>query len=206
MADIEYFYSAHSAFAYIGAQRLREIASAGDHRVVHRPIELREVIAAAGPGAINNLTPHRRAYMNREIERWAAYRGMTIMGRVPTYHHHEINTPNGVLIAAIEAGEDVDALAFTLLQAHWRDDADLADRPTLERLAQQAGMANPTALVAAADAPAIVAIHEANTADAIARGVLGSPTYAAGGEMYYGQDHLELMARGLEEAYPRAWT
>ena len=34
MPDIEYFYSAHSAFAYLGSARLIEIARAADRRIV----------------------------------------------------------------------------------------------------------------------------------------------------------------------------
>ncbi len=40
MADIEYFYSAHSAFAYFGSARLMEIARVADSRIIHKPIDL----------------------------------------------------------------------------------------------------------------------------------------------------------------------
>ena len=72
MADIEYFYSAHSAFAYFGSARLMEIARAADSRIIHKPIDLNRVVEANGPGWTSSLTPARYAYFfGREIERWA---------------------------------------------------------------------------------------------------------------------------------------
>ena len=48
MKTIEYFYSAHSAYAYIGSARFMQIAAAAGRRIVHRPMDLDEVVAAAG--------------------------------------------------------------------------------------------------------------------------------------------------------------
>ena len=48
MVDIEYFYSAHSAFAYLGSARFMMIAGAAGRRIVHRPIDLRRVVAEVG--------------------------------------------------------------------------------------------------------------------------------------------------------------
>ncbi len=46
MADIDYFYSAHSAFAYLGSARLMEIARVADSRIIHKPIDLNRVVEA----------------------------------------------------------------------------------------------------------------------------------------------------------------
>ena len=75
MLEIEYFYSAHSAYAYLGSARFMEIARAANRRIAHRPMDLRKVVAVTGPGPTNSLTPNRRAYFSgREIERWAEFR------------------------------------------------------------------------------------------------------------------------------------
>ena len=50
MAEIEYFYSAHSAFAYMGSARFMEISRAANRRIAHRPMDLRKVVAVTGPG------------------------------------------------------------------------------------------------------------------------------------------------------------
>ncbi len=204
MAEIEYFYSAHSVFAYIGDRRLHEIAREAGARILHRPFELRRLMSATG-GAANSMTPERRAYFSRrEIERWAAFRGLEIMRGIPESHPNDFTLANRVLIAAAEAGADVDGLAFATMQAHWRDGADLADAAGLARIGEGAGI-EMTPLLEAADSDHVAAIHEANTEAAIARPMFGSPTYVVAGDMFYGQDHLELVARALSEPFPDTW-
>lgn len=204
MTVIEYFYSAHSAFAYIGSQLLMDIARAGGRRIEHRPMDLRAVIAAAGHDAHNNRTPQHRAYFSgREIERWAEARGVDILPW-PTHHANEIASSNGMLIAAILQGLDVDALAHRFLEAHWRDDADLADLATLEALTRDVGI-DPKPLLDAVHSADVKAVYEKNTAEAIERSVFGSPTYFVDGDMFYGQDHLELVARALKTPFKGQW-
>ena len=48
MSKLIYYYSAHSAFAYLGSARLMEICAAHDLTLVHRPIPLSPVVEAQG--------------------------------------------------------------------------------------------------------------------------------------------------------------
>ena len=161
-------------------------------------------MAAVG-GATNSMTPARRAYFSRrEIERWAAYRDMPIMRGIPTRHANDITLPNTMLIAAAEQGCDMDAFAFAMMQAHWRDDADLAHPATLARIARSVQL-DPEPLLARAASADVGDIYERNTQAAIARPMCGSPTYVVGGDMFYGQDRLELVARALTEPFPDTW-
>ena len=50
MADIEYFYSAHSAFDYLGSALFMEIAGRLERRIAHKPVELRELVAVSSGG------------------------------------------------------------------------------------------------------------------------------------------------------------
>ncbi len=207
MAEIEYFYSAHSAFAYIGSARLMQIADAAGAAIVHKPMDLRRVIAAVYPpsGRQAFRTPERTAYFfGREIERWAELRAIAVMQGRPTHHDNDIALSNCVLIAAMQVGHDIGPLAHAMLEAHWRDDADLADGATLARLAGARGI-DGDALLAAADSASVRAVYEANTQEAIARSVFGSPTYFVDGDMFYGQDHLEMVERALAQPFGGSW-
>ncbi|MBT5299952.1 MAG: 2-hydroxychromene-2-carboxylate isomerase [Rhodospirillaceae bacterium] len=190
----------------ISARRFcKKIAKDGGHVIVHKPIELRQVIAVNGPGSTNSLTEGRRAYFSgREIVRWAEYRGIEIMAGRPTHHDHGLDLPNGMLIAGIEQGADINALAHGMLESHWRDDCDLADAETLADIGRRAGL-DPQPLLDAALSDDIQAIHVTNTQEAIQRSVFGSPTYFVGGDMFYGQDHLELVARAVAKPFAGAW-
>ena len=200
MSYIEYFYSAHSAFAYLGSARLTAIAGAAGRRIVHRPVDLNRVLEGAGSAPFSKRTPAQRAYFfGTEIQRWSRYRNAPAMDGRPTHHDNSMALAHGMLIAAMEQGIDVDRLAHAMLEAHWRDDADLADRATLAGLGRTVGVDSET-LLEFALAPEIQAIHAANTEEAIARSMFGSPTYFVDGDMYYGQDRLELIEHALRES------
>ena len=201
MPTIEYFYAAHSAFAYLGSAKLLEIAAAAGATILHRPIDLRKVVPAAGAPDFGKRTRAHRAYFfGREIKRWSEERNAPVMEGMPTYHQNDITLPNCFLIAANEAGNNIDRLAHAFLEAHWRDDADLADASTLVRLAKGIGL-DGEALLAAAGNAGIAAKYAEYTQEAIDRSVFGSPTYFVDGDMFYGQDRLELVAKALKKPY-----
>lgn len=203
MKTIEYFYSAHSGYAYIGSKMFIDIAKTAGRSIDHRPMDLRAVIAS-WPGAHNRRTPQHSAYFSvRQIQRWAEYRGAEIMSR-PTHHDNEIALSNGVLIAGLLQGLNIDALTHRFLEGHWRDDADLANSEDLAKLCADVDI-DAAPLLAAARSPEVVAVHDTNTAEAIARSVFGSPTYFVDGDMFYGQDHLELIAQACEKPFKGVW-
>jgi len=205
MSEIEYFYSAHSAYAYLGSTRFMEIARAAKRRIAHRPMDLRKVVAVTGPGPTNGLTPERRSYFSgREIERWAEFRAAPVMQGIPTHHDKDMTLSNGMLIAGLLQEINIDRLAHCMLEAHWRDDADLADGETLIRLGETSGV-DPEPLLEAALSAEVQAVYASNTEEAIERSVFGSPTYFVDGDMFYGQDHLEMVERALERPFAGPW-
>ena len=53
------------------------------------------------------------------------------------------------------------------------------------------------ALLEAAESEPVAAEYEANTAEAIKRGVFGAPTYVFQEQMFWGQDRLDFLDRAL---------
>ncbi len=195
---IEYFYAAHSAFAYLGAWELQRIADEAGARIVHRPYEFAPVLAAAGSTVIGTRSKaHVHYFFGRELVRWAEWRNLPMLRHRPTYHDNALSLANGMIIAA---GDQADALSRAILQAHWRDDADHADGATLVRLAGEVGL-DGAALLQAAQSDAVKAKHAANTDEAIRRSVFGSPTYFVDGDMFYGQDRLMMVERALARPF-----
>ncbi|MFC3229002.1 2-hydroxychromene-2-carboxylate isomerase [Marinibaculum pumilum] len=205
MAEIEYFYSAHSAFAYLGSARFLEIAQAAGRRIHHRPMDLDQLMVRIGAVPMAERGPVRRGYFfGREIERWSEERNAPVTATLPAGHRKDQTLPNAVLIAALQAGRNVDALAHAMLQAHWRDDVDLTEPGNLEPLIRGAGL-DPAALLAAAGTDAVLAKYRANTDEAVERGVFGAPTYFVDGDMFYGQDRLEQVEKALRKPYRKGF-
>lgn len=205
MKTIEYFYAAYSGYAYIGSATLQEIAARAGAKLVHRPFVLRTLVTARGNTGRVEDPVYRDYAFRREIERWAEYRNVRMLGRTPTHHQKSYETANRMLIASGETGVETDRLAHGFLEAHWANDADLSDRETLLAIAASVGL-DGAALIGAADTEDVAARHDANTEEAIARGFFGSPTYVVDGDPFYGQDRLELVARALEKPFANDWV
>ena len=83
---------------------------------------------------------------------------------------------------------------------HWAEDADLADKDTLIGITESVGL-NAQELMALAESSDVHGIYRQNTQDALDLPVFGSPTYVVDGDMFYGQDHLELVERALNSPF-----
>ena len=201
MSEIEYFYSAHSAFAYLGSKRFMEIAKAGDRTITHKPYDLARGIAGVGSTPTRDRPQNHRAYyFRREIDRWAEHRNARVMDGYPQHHWNDMTLANGMLIAAALQNANIDPLAHAMLEGHWLNNANLANKETLEALATSVNV-DPLPLLDAALSSEVAEIYEKNTQEAIKRSVFGSPTYFVDGDMFYGQDHLEMVERALRQPY-----
>lgn len=104
-----------------------------------------------------------------------------------------------IVIAADAAGLPVAALYKAILAAEWCEERDISSPDTLRAIVREQGL-DAAALLAAAEQPAARQAYRDNTDAAVAAGVFGSPSYVYRGELFWGQDRLEM----LEEAVARA--
>lgn len=207
MPVIEYIYSAHSAFAYIGSAALSKLCADFNVTLIHRPINLTAVVEAQGSQPFRARSQaHVDYFFGREIERWAEYRNVPIIAFRPTYHDADYSLASGMILALGETGAKTDAMAHAVLEAHWRDDADLSDPETLAGIAADLGH-DPQTLLAEAASNAIQDKLLENSTRAKDQGVFGSPTYIVDGDPFYGQDRLELVERALGRPFaPSTWS
>ena len=206
MPTIEYVYSAHSAFAYLGSQRLLEICAQHGVKLVHKPIFLSPVVEAQSSLPFGARTQaHVDYFFGREIERWAEFRNVPIINFRPTYHDADYAVASGMILALGNTGVDVDAMAHNILQAHWRDDEDLSNPSVLEKIATDLGH-DAYALLDLAKSDLIQEKVWANSDWAKNRNIFGSPTYILDGDPFYGQDHLEILEHALSKPFaPTNW-
>lgn len=207
MTEVVYVYSAHSAFAYLGSAKLAQICAAADVTLIHKPILLSPVVEAQGsPPFAARTQAHVDYFFGREIERWAEYRRVPIINYRPTYHDADYSLASGMIIALGETGAATDAMAHTLLEAHWRDDIDLSDTASLHRIATSLGH-DGNALLAQAGSDAVQDQLLQNAEWAKSQSVFGSPTYIVDGDPFYGQDRLELVAAAVKHPFaPTDWV
>lgn len=203
---LHYIYSAHSAFAYLGSRAFYDICARHGVTPIHKPILLSPVVEAQGSLAFRDRTqPHVDYFFGREIERWAEWRDVPILNHRPTHHDADYSLASGMILALGDRGPEVDAMAHGLLEAHWKEDADLSNPMHLAQVASKLGH-DPQDLLARAASKEVMAQLAANTAEATQFGIMGSPTYIVEGDAFYGQDRLELVERALTQPFkPGTW-
>ena len=94
------------------------------------------------------------------------------------------------------AGHDPDPFLRRAFAALWEEEQNLADDATLTKLANAEKLPGAE-LLAEAKREEAKAKYEQNTADAIAIEVIGSPSYVLNGEVFWGQDRLDLLDDAL---------
>jgi 2-hydroxychromene-2-carboxylate isomerase len=191
-AVIEYFYSLSSPWAYLGGPRLQAIAARHRVRIEHRPIT---VLDENGGIRLRTRPEPRQRYHEIELDRWHRHLGLPLNLR-PASYPTEPKPAALLVIAAARQGRDPTALSHALLRALWAEEADYADDATLARIASGAGF-DGAALLAASHGDDAEAAWQANRAEAIARGMFGTPNYVFQGEIFWGQDRLDFLDRAI---------
>ncbi|MEX0921620.1 MAG: 2-hydroxychromene-2-carboxylate isomerase [Rhodovibrionaceae bacterium] len=203
--EIEYFYSTRSSFAYLGHAEIVGLARKHGRRLIHRPMLLAIVVPGTGGLPFDRRHPARLAQAWDDLQRWADFREIPIQRQDPKHHVGPLELPSGLVVAAqYEPGlgqDRLDRLAFEILAALWRDDRDIADPEVLRELCANAGLAaEADRLLETALAEAAQAEIQNNSQEAVRRGIIGAPSYAVDGEIYFGQDRLDFVARALQAA------
>jgi len=194
--QVDYYFSFQSPWAYIGHDAFIRVARTYDLKVNYKPVVLVDLFSETGGLPLMKRHPVRQRYRMVELQRWRDKRGLK-------FHLQPANWPfnarlaDGVVIAAIEAGLDPEPFMRRAFAAVWEDQLKLNDPATLIRLADGSGLPGQQ-LVERSAAEEISAAYEQNRQDAVAADVFGSPVYVLDGEVFWGQDRIELLADALK--------
>ena len=177
-------------------QRFVEIARRHGAEIRVKPVDYGVIFPQTGGLPLPKRAPARQAYRLMELKRWRAQLGIEL-NLHPKFFPAPADAAARVVIAADQTGGDSAGLAHAILTAIWAQEKNIADLPTLTEIANASGQ-DGAALVAASQGPETQTAFEAQTQEALARGVFGAPTYVYEDELFWGQDRLELLDRALE--------
>jgi 2-hydroxychromene-2-carboxylate isomerase len=194
--QVDYYFSLQSPWAYIGHKLFRDVANTYGLKINHRPVLLVDLFSETGGLPLMKRHPVRQRYRMLELQRWRDKRGLKFHPQ-PTYFPFNARLADGLVIAAIEAGHDPDPFLRRAFPAVWEDQLNLADPATLIRLANDSGLPGQQ-LIERSGSDEIGAAYEQNRQDALAADVFGSPAYVLDGEVFWGQDRIELLADALK--------
>ena len=205
---IDYYFSLVSPWAYIGHRHFIDIARRRDVEITYKPVLLHDVFSETGGLPLAKRHPARQAYRTVELQRWREKRKLTFH-LWPKHWPYDADLANCVVIALVAAGADPAAFVQRVLDGIWEREENLADANVLAHHLREAGF-DPSVILTGANSSAIRAAYESNRLEAIRIGVFGAPCYVLDGEIFWGQDRLDLLADALESgrgafaAQPRA--
>ena len=183
---IDYFLVPNSPWTYLGHERFAALAARAGAEVRFKPMDL----------AQGQRAPQRQAYRLMELKRFSESLDMPLTIH-PAFFPVAADAATKLLVAAhMQHGvAEAMGLAGALLRAVWAEEKNIADPETLAALIKTRGL--PADLLAISAQEPTAKQYQANTDEAIAVGVFGSPTYVVDGELFWGQDRLDLLARCL---------
>ncbi len=194
---ISYYFTLVSPFTYLGHAEFLRIAKAYGVKIAYKPVFLGKIFPASGGVPLAQRHALRQAYRFVELERWAHQRGLPLNLR-PKYFPCDITLADRVAIAL---GDDIESFMPAVLAGVWAQDQNMVDESTLLGILTKAGLDAPT-ILAKARTEATQASYDANVGEALAAGVFGTPAYVLNGEVFWGQDRLDLLEDALKTGRP----
>ncbi len=192
---IRYFASLASPWTYLGHRRLYDLADRYGASVICKPVNFGEIFSISGGLPLGQRAQQRQDYRLVDLARWRDHLGVALNLQPKFFPAAELTAARMVTALGLQGG-DTGGLAGAVLQAVWAEEKNIADEAVLQDLANGCGLDGP-GLLAAVEQAETIAAHEENTAEAIELGVFGAPTYVLNGELFWGQDRLELLDRAL---------
>lgn len=192
---VDYYFSTPSPWTFMGHAPFMDLVRTYGLDVAFRPVALGPVFAETGGLPLPKRAPARQDYRLVELQRWRVKRNVELNVH-PRFWPFDQTRADQMIIAALQAGLPVDALMRRIFAGVWQREENLADPATLAAIADEVGLPG-SSLALAAESEAAASAYDENRALAIAAGVFGAPSYVLDGEVFWGQDRLDLLADAL---------
>lgn len=191
---IDYLFTLQSPWAYLGFDRFHEITSTHGVEIRYRPVQLVNVFNETGGLPLARRHPARQAYRLVELQRWRAIRQLPLVLK-PASFPFDATDADCLALAAVARQFNPSGYLRAAHRAIWAENRNLADPVTLLALLAANGL--PADLFDLARSAAIRSEYEANRDWALAHNVFGAPSYVLEGEIFWGQDRLDLLEMAL---------
>ncbi|KUO54320.1 MAG: hypothetical protein APF82_00750 [Sphingomonadales bacterium BRH_c42] len=186
---VELFYDFRSPYSYLAFTQLRQM----DVTIALKPMQILKVMDRVGNVPTTITCAPKGRYARVDLARWAQRYGVTL-----NPSDMKANDGDAMARAVLAAATPDQAAEVTLAlyRAIWSKGETLANSDAI--LAALAGQGIDTTEIARRiDDPAAIAQLEANTDEAVDRGVFGSPTVFVGDAMFFGNDRMDFVREEL---------
>ena len=194
---VDYYFAPQSPWAYLGHQRLADIARRTGAGIRVMPMDLGgKVFPISGGLPLGQRAPQRQAYRLVELQRFSEHLGAPLHLKPKYFPVGGDDAARLIIATDLAAGaEAAMRVAGAVLSACWAQERNIADEKVLAELLTEQDL--PAALLDKSHSQAVQERYDAYTQAAIDAGVFGAPSYVIEGEIFWGQDRLDFVERAL---------
>ena len=186
MGQLDFFYFFGSGYAYLSVLRIADLAERNGVKVHWRPFNVRPLMRE------NNVMLRDEAqkvrYMWRDIQRRAAQHGLPFVKPPIWPTEPDLLASRVAMVAATEGW--VAPYTVESFRAWYLEGLPLGTVDSLTAILPRIGQ-DPGRVLRLADQPEASARLDAETEAARQLGAFGSPTFAVGEELFWGDDRLD---------------
>ena len=194
---VDYYFTPPSPYTYLAGPRFKALAERNNLVINWKPFDLFAAFALTGQKKVKERPPQIQANRLNELRRWGDFLEMKI--NIQPKHFPPDPTPSHkMIVAATKTGKDVTGLANAYMAACWVEERDIGDTNTIVAIANEQGFEGKTLLEAAGSTETQQELEQ-NTKEAISANVFGAPTWIYQGELFWGQDRIDFLARAIEK-------
>ena len=193
---VDYYLAPQSPWTYLGHNRLQNILHQTGTQVRVMPMDLGKVFPVSGGLPLGQRAPQRQAYRLLELARFRDALQVPLNLK-PQFFPVAGDDASRLIIAVDQAHGSDAAMRITgaILTAVWAQERNIADPQVLLTLLQEQQL--PVDCLEASRHSDVQARYEQYTQRAIDTQVFGSPSYVVDGELFWGQDRLDFVAKKL---------
>ncbi|MBN42517.1 MAG: hypothetical protein CL573_03395 [Alphaproteobacteria bacterium] len=189
---IKFYYACVSPWSYLALDGLKAIAEKHGREVAYMPTHVGRQWQETNAGRpLDDRPTVLQSYRLVELPRWAAWREVPLNPQ-PKHFPVPFLLSSGVIIAAGQTGANPHDITRALMRGCWANERNINDPDDVAMIADGLGL-DGAALVAAAGSDAVIAELQANTDESLADGAWSVPSIVVDGELFFGQDRLEMI-------------
>ena len=195
---VEFHFDFGSPNAYLSHRAIPAIEARTGVRFRYVPVLLGGVFKATGnvsPAVSLQGIVNKPEYQAIEMRRFLAKHGIDDYRRNPHFPVNTLQIMRGAVVA--EGGGFFERYVDEVYRHMWSDPKKMDDLDVIRTALQESGL-DADAVAAGIQDPEVKAKLIANTEDAVARGVFGSPSFFVGDELYFGKDRLRDVEEEIE--------
>lgn len=184
--QIDFYFDVASPYSYVASKLIEDVAQRSNAKLHWKPILLGGVFKAVGTQSAPGLTPEKKPYMLKDLQRLAEFYKFSL-NMPPVF---PIRTVLAMRVLSGLTQENIPTAAHSLFNAYWDENLDIADPEVVASLVGQ-------------DAVELAGTHDIKqalfqtTEEAVKRGTFGAPTFFVGDEMFFGHDRMHLLEQYL---------